>query len=41
MIVIAKNVIAPNGQKAGSGEMSVEVALDKAATEAQEILDSK
>ena len=38
IIAIARNVIAPYGQKAIVGEMSVKEALDKAAEEAEQIL---
>ena len=39
IIAIARNVIAPYGQKAVIGEMSVKDAMRKAAEEAQKILD--
>ena len=41
MISIVRNVIAPYCQKAIIGELSAEQALEKAAKEAQDIIEDK
>jgi multiple sugar transport system substrate-binding protein len=41
IIAIANNVIAPYGQKAISGEMSPQEAMDQAAEEARKIIEGK
>jgi multiple sugar transport system substrate-binding protein len=41
IIAIANNVIAPYGQKAISGELSPQEAMDRAAEEAREIIEGK